>query len=579
MAMETLRFVAFAAPAPGEGWLCGQDPLEVIEARRPEQVLPALARAQQAADAGHWAAGFVTYEAAAGLDGHLAVRDDSPLPLLRLGVFERLEPRASLGEPAGEFELSEWQSPTPYGPYAAAIARIKDLIAAGDTYQVNYTIRLLSRFRGEPRALMARLIAAQPSPHAAFIDGDDWAVCSASPELFFELDGELLASRPMKGTAARGLWPADDRRLRQELAESRKDRAENLMILDMVRNDLGRVARFGSVRVSRPFEIEPYPTLYQMTSTVEAQTPASLPEIFRALFPCASITGAPKVRTMQIIRELEDSPRGLYTGAIGYIGPGRRARFNVAIRTVVIHKPSGRAEYGVGGGIVWDSRAESEYAECRTKAGILASPPPRFELLETLRFEPASGFFLLQEHLERLAASGERFGFAVDAQRVRAALAERTAGLGGPSRVRLLVNRAGDCRVEVHPLPPELGRPWRLRLAREPISPQDVFLYHKTTHRAVYERAARNRGDCDDVLLWNPRREATETTIANLVVELGGRLVTPPVECGLLPGVMREHLLRTGQVVEQVVRLEDLPRCTKLFAVNSLRRWLPAAVE
>jgi para-aminobenzoate synthetase/4-amino-4-deoxychorismate lyase len=347
------------------------------------------------------------------------------------------------------------------------------------------------------------------------------------------------------------------------------------MIADMVRNDLGRVAQPGSVEVQQPFAIEKYPTVFQMTSTVRCRSDAGLAEMMRATFPCASVTGAPKVRTMQIIRELEDTPRGVYTGAVGFWGPGRRGRFNVAIRTAVVDKARGSAEYGVGGGIVWDSDPAGEYAECQAKAALLADRRPAFELLETLRYEPAGGYVLLEEHLARLGRSAEYFDFAMNPQAVRARLMELAATLAAPSRVRLRVERRGTVSLEAAPAPPWCPpRPWRVRLARSPVCSDDVFLYHKTTHRRVYEEAFALRDGCDDVLLWNDRRELTETTLANIVLELDGRRVTPPVASGLLGGVFRADLLRRGEVVEQVCSLEDLARCGRIWAVNSVRGWI-----
>lgn len=571
----------FAAVRNGRaGWLVAGRPREVIEARRAAEVLPALTAVQAAAQRGQWAAGFVSYEAAGGLENCLQTHPSARLPLLRFGIFDELEFTEELPGALGPAELAPWTMGTSPQEYDAAIARIKLLIAAGDTYQVNYTVRLNSRLSGTPLALFARLAAAQESPYAAFLDCDDYAICSASPELFFQLDGTRIISRPMKGTAARGLWFDQDRQMREWLAGSAKDRAENLMILDMVRNDIGRIADLGSVSVSGLFDIEQYPTVFQMTSTVEGRTTATLPEIFTGLFPCASITGAPKVRTMQIIRELEPRPRGVYCGAIGYVGPGPTARFNVAIRTAVVDKSDGSVEYGVGGGIVWDSQPHGEYQECLAKAALLGHRRPDFELLETLLFEPETGYYLLEGHLRRLEESARYFNWRVDRVKVAAALEQAAANLSQRSRVRLRVNRAGQCVIETSLQPAsDPARPWRLRLARAPIQTQDVFLYHKTTQRQVYERAAADRGDVDDVLLWNEQGEVTETLIANVVAELDGRLITPPVACGLLPGVMRAHLLACGEIAECPLSLADLDRCKRLFIINSVRGQLPAVVE
>jgi para-aminobenzoate synthetase/4-amino-4-deoxychorismate lyase len=355
----------------GDRWVEGRELCAVVEARRAEDVVPALREVEKATASGISAAGFISYEAARGLDECLTVHDPAGLPLAWFGLFGQLAPVEKIPEAGLAFQIGNWQNDVSYDEYAATVARIKALIAAGDTYQVNYTMRLRTMFAGRPQALFARLARSQRARYSAFIDCGDWAICSASPELFFTLDGRQLISRPMKGTAPRGLRPADDNANRDALAASEKDRAENAMIVDMVRNDMSRIAELGSVQVSEAFAIEEYPTLFQMTSTVQCRTGASFSEIIRAMFPGASITGAPKVRTMQIIRQLEPQPRGVYTGAIGYLAPNRRAQFNIAIRTVAIHKPTALAEYGVGSGIVWDSDAAAEYAECRTKSAVL----------------------------------------------------------------------------------------------------------------------------------------------------------------------------------------------------------------
>ena len=356
---------------------------------------------------GLYAAGFVSYEAAPAFDGSLVVNDDGHFPLLWFGLYEGVEevelPAArALNDAAGaptssrlcaagnpaiplgpanalsrlEAGAPDWQASVGREEFDEAMARIKALIRSGDTYQVNYTYRLRTPFAGNPWNLFLRLVAAQDPPYGAFLDTGEWVICSASPELFFRLDGTRIQCRPMKGTAARGRTQAEDLAQAQALQASEKERAENVMIVDMVRHDLGRVAQPGSVKVARLFEVERYPTIWQMTSTVEAQTEAGLGEIFQALFPAASVTGAPKVRTMQIIADLEPLPRRLYTGAIGFFAPGRRAQFNVAIRTLLVNRKTGFAEYGVGSGITWDSDPEAEWQECRAKARILAPQCP-----------------------------------------------------------------------------------------------------------------------------------------------------------------------------------------------------------
>jgi para-aminobenzoate synthetase/4-amino-4-deoxychorismate lyase len=418
-------------------------------------------------------------------------------------------------------------------------------------------------------------VQRQPDGFGAFIDTADWAVLCASHELFFTREGSRIVSRPMKGTAARGADQSEDQAQAAWLAASAKNRAENLMITDMVRNDLGRIARTGSVHCHDVFALERHPTLWQMTSTVTAESDAGLAELLRALFPAASITGAPKRRAMEIIRELETTPRELYTGSIGYLRPDGSAQFNVAIRTVLVDKATGSAEYGVGGGIVWDSDPDAEHAESRTKALILGAGTPPFELLETLRWTPDAGFLNRTEHLARLAAGADHFGYAFDIEHVTEALAAAARAFPPrPRRVRLLLDRSGRISVtdtDLSPLPTD----YRVALCPVP-SPviRNPFVLHKTTHRVLHDQARNLVPGVDDVLLWNERGELTESTIANVVLELDGEWVTPPVASGLLPGVGRRLLLESGQVRERVITTTDLQRATGITLVNSLRgRW------
>ncbi len=560
-----------------EGWLAFAEPEAVLLARRLTEVEPLLGEIERALASGLWIAGFFAYEAAPALDRALFARPPGRLPLAWLGLFPAPRRLADAELPAASgVGPGAWTVTIDEGRHAAAIAAIQQRIARGDTYQVNLTLRLRAPFTGEAWALFGALREAQRTPYAAWLDLGDQAICSASPELFFELSDRRLTSRPMKGTAPRGRTTAEDAMRASALAASAKDRAENLMIVDMVRNDLGRVAVPGSVRVADLFRVERYPSLFQLTSTVEAETEAPFTAVLRALFPAASITGAPKAAAMGIIRELEDSPRGAYTGAIGWASPDRRARFNVAIRTVTVDRTTGTAEYGTGGGIVWDSIPEREFEECRTKALLLTRPLPRFDLLETLLWEPGRGYFLLARHLARLADSARYFHYGYEDGAGAAALGEAVAsGRPAPLRVRLTLARDGSCRVEASSLPAPRTR-WRAALAAEPIDTQETFLFHKTTYRETYERARRGRPGVDEVILWNEGGEATEGTRTNLVARLDGRLVTPPLDCGLLPGTFRAELLARRRIAERPLRLADLARASEVYLINSVRRWVRA---
>jgi para-aminobenzoate synthetase/4-amino-4-deoxychorismate lyase len=479
-------------------------------------------------------------------------------------------------------ELS-WATSIGDGEYLDAVGRLRDAIAAGETYQVNFTWRLRAPYAGDPALLFRSLFAAQPVPHAAWLDLGGHVLCSLSPELFFRRRGELLLCRPMKGTAPRGRFPDEDARQGAALAAGAKERAENLMIVDMVRNDLSRIARPGSVQVGKLFRAEPYASLWQLTSDVTARTTAPLSEVFAALFPAASITGAPKARAMRWIAELECSPRGAYTGAIGWAGPGCRARFNVAIRTVTLERRRAIAEYGTGGGIVWDSTPAGELAESRLKAALLLAPAGPFELLETLLLRPRGRYWLLPEHLDRLKASARRFGFRVPAH-LEHALSEFAAGLpAGAHRVRLLLARNGGLTLHAEALPARragwrrAAGPLRVALARRPVDACDPMLFHKTSRREVYREARAAAGTAaDEVLLWNVRGQVTEATTANLVARLDGRLVTPPVDCGLLAGTLRARLLARRRVVERPMHMAELSRATGLWLINGVRGWMPA---
>ncbi len=562
-------------------------PCRIVSAIRREDVRARIAEMEGAVAAGLHAVGFIAYEAAPAFDPALEVKEDGAFPLVWFALHERFDELAELPPAEEILQEAAWSPSIDRDTYRAAVGAILERILEGDTYQVNYTYRLRTATVSSPRDLFVRLAAAQRSDYAAYIETDDWIVCSASPELFFEKRGRGILSRPMKGTAPRGLWYEDDCDRATRLRESSKERAENVMIVDMVRNDLGRIAATGSVRVDRLFDVERYPTVWQMTSTVSARTDAGMGAVLEAMFPAASITGAPKASTMRIIASVECSPRRIYTGAIGFLDPDGRAQFSVAIRTVLVNRSTGEAEFGVGGGIVADSTWAREYEEAAVKAAVLRHRPAAFELLETLLWTPEEGCRLLERHLRRLSRSAEYFGFDLDPQRVRRALERAAAVLGGTGaahRIRLLASRAGAVEVTMEVSPPGSRAFGPIALATEPIDSHDPFLYHKTTHREVYARAlAACRGlqagnAAADVLLFNERREITETTIASVLLEVGGRLVTPPVACGLLPGTARAALLDEGRVTERVVTLDELAGVERIYLVNAVRGLQPVSI-
>ena len=553
-------------------WLRFTRPCRVVAAGSLDQVAGALAEVQRAAASGMYAAGFLSYEAAPAFDSALVTRAPDDFPLLWFTIFRSAEPM-SLPAPGKGLAALSWTPSVSRAAYDAAILRIKDHIAAGDTYQVNYTFRLRSRFTSVPWELFLHLARARQAPYAAYMDTGRFVLCSASPELFFTLSGNRLVSVPMKGTAPRGRTLEEDSLQARNLRRCPKNRAENVMIADMVRNDISRVAETGTVRVPRLFAVTRYPTLWQMTTTVEAQTSHPASEIMAALFPCASITGAPKYETARIIARLEDSCRRVYTGCMGFFRPGGDCQFNVAIRTAIVDRERAEAEYGVGGGIVWDSTAPSEYDECAVKARVLTNARQEFSLLETLLWTKEDGFFLLDQHIRRLKSSAAYFGRRVKKSAVIAALEQKAACFRGPAfRVRLLVSERGEIRLEDTPLSGQPQGPVRLALAREPLDSSHVFLFHKTTLRGVYENARQAAPQADDVILYNEKRQITETTTANLVFEKNGKRYTPPVCCGLLAGTYRAHLLEKGQIEEKVIPLESVKKWDAIYCINSVRK-------
>ena len=568
------------------------EPVGVVEAMRPDEVVPALAAAEAAAARGLWVAGCVAYEAAPGFDPSLVVRNRpegdsfSRLPLAWFAMFQRRED-SSLPEPReGAGGSAEgWASSVDRESYDRAIARVREHIAAGDTYQINYTLRLRSQIEGNERGLYRDLCFAQRGAHAAYLNLGRYRICSASPELFFRLDGNTITTRPMKGTAPRGRWPAEDREQAARLAASQKDRAENAMIVDLLRSDLGRIARTGSVRWTEVFAPERYETVWQLTSTVTAELEdgTGIPELFAALFPSGSITGAPKVRSMELISELEDAPRGVYCGAVGYLAPagadGPRAAFNVAIRTVLVDGETGAAEYGVGGGITWDSSAGAEFDETVAKARVLTARRPPFDLLETMRRDPGHPVHDLDEHLERLAGSAAYFGFRLDLGALAAALETAGADTQRAVRVRVRLPRDGRFEVVVGHLADEDGRPVLLEIDDVRVDPSDPMLFHKTSLRTRYEDAHARHPEAGDVILVNIRGEVTESTIANLAVKIDGRWYTPPLSSGLLPGTGRAALLANGEVEERSITVEDLRGAQQIELISSTRGRRPAELR
>ncbi|RIU88821.1 aminodeoxychorismate synthase component I [Oceanobacillus picturae] len=555
------------------------NPTDIISTSSIEEVLPCLKRVQQAVNDGSYAAGYVSYEAAPAFDPTYKVNPSVNQPLVWFGIFDH--PSKKSFTATGTYETAEWTPLTGKEVYVQNISRIKEAIRQGITYQVNYTIRMRSQFTGDSIAYYKQLAEAQTSNYSAYINDGKHTMISASPELFFHLKDKTMFTKPMKGTASRGNTLPLDIQQKDWLYQSAKNRAENVMIVDLLRNDLGRIAKPGTVKVPKLFSIESYPTVHQMTSTVTAELEETieLPDVFKALFPCGSITGAPKGSTMQIITELEEQPRNVYCGAIGYITPDMEAIFNVPIRTVILDNEKGNATYGVGGGITWDSESEEEYDEVLTKSKILRSEHNHFQLLESIGYTDGE-FLVLENHLKRLKKSADYFNFQVDLVEIRKELTNLQQQLTEETKwkIRLLVNKDGSIQLESQPLK-ESTLPVKIELAAVPVDKDNLFLYHKTTNRSVYQALFQYAGEtANDLLLWNQANEITECTTGNIVVEMDGKFYTPPVKCGLLPGTYREDLLNRGIIHERVIYKHEMQQCSGFWMINSVRGWVPIEI-
>jgi para-aminobenzoate synthetase/4-amino-4-deoxychorismate lyase len=557
-------------------------PCEVLKTHELHQVKAVLEAVEQRARAGQWCVGYVCYEAAPAFDAALTVHPATG-PLVWFGVHDAPLP----GDPAlqkADPLLSSatttprvaWQPGLARTAFDAALELLHRAIADGEIYQANFTARTLGQLNVSPDELFAAMRQAQPGGFAAYLDTGEEQVLSVSPELFFDWHNGHLVTRPMKGTAPRGRSPQEDLALADALQSSPKERAENVMIVDLIRNDLSRIAQPFSVKVDGLCRVQALPTVWQMVSDVHADTRpgTTLVDVFGALFPCGSITGAPKVQAMRWIRELEHSARGVYCGAVGVVRPGGSATFNVPIRTAVVRGNTICA--GTGSGITFDATPEAEWQEWRHKQAFMQRASQSFELLETLALRDG----VLQHgdhHLERMKASAAHFGYVWPQGAVHDTLAQLTMQHPrGAWRVRLLLGVGGQLQAQAFELP-DTATCVNLNLATSPLEEADgEFVRHKTTRRAHYERFAPTDPGVFDTVLWNTRGELTECTRGNLALLLDDRWVTPALGSGLLPGVGRAHWLGQGRMVEAVVTLGDLPRVQALAFINSLRGWVDA---
>lgn len=549
------------------------NPTKIISTNVIEEVLPCLEEVQQSVQEGFYAAGFLSYESAPAFDSSLNVKKNSTMPLIWFGIFK--EPLNTMPSSSRQYTITNWEPDVTQEEYREAIQDIKSAIEKESTNQVNYTIRLNAQFQGDSFAFFQNIKKAQSANYASFIDIGEHSILCASPELFFHIEDNVMTTRPMKGTVKRGKTFEEDCANREWLYHSEKNRTENAMIVDLMKNELEMIAQKGSVQVPKLFEIEQYPTVHQMTSTITAilKQDTTYVDILKALFPCGSITGAPKNYTMKLISELEKAPREVYCGAIGYISPNHEAIFNVPIRTVCIDHHMGKATYGVGGGITRNSTPESEYEEVLAKSEVLLRQMPEFHLLESLLLDEGN-YFLKNEHLNRLKKSAMYFNFIFNQSDIEKTF-ERflTKHQRGQWKVRLLLSKSGSLTIEGQPIEPIQG-PKKVVLANSPIDAENLYVYHKTTNRKMYESFQTTDPDVFDVLLWNEDREITEFINGNVVLEIEGELFTPPISSGLLAGTFRESLLEKGKIKEKVLKISDLDRCDRIWFINSVRKWI-----
>jgi len=555
-------------------------PRETLVAHTADEARVALGRIAGAGRDGVWAAGYLAYELGYIFEERLAalLPERTATPLLWFGLYDSprtlsgTEVDALLAE-APEGRATDVTPSIAFAEYEKAFDRSKTLIAAGDTYQINLTLKARFALEGHPLGLHRRLTRSQRTAYGAYLHAGDHHVLSRSPELFVSCQDGVLSARPMKGTLKRGASLAQDEAGRAALAADAKNRAENLMIVDLLRNDLGRIAEIGSVEVTDLFTVETYRSLHTMTSGIKARKrpEVGFGEVLENLFPCGSITGAPKLRAMEIIHELEPAPRGLYTGSIGYLAPTGDFAFNVAIRTAVIDA-DGNGEIGIGGGIVADSVAADEYDEALLKLTFLSDPAPPVTLIETFKWTPAEGYVLRARHVDRLIASAAYFALPVTQEQVQDYLDERQADWREPMRVRLTLSDDGLDLAAV-PLPPSPAL-FRFAIADDALDSGSVWLAHKTTNRAFYDGPRQKAHDAyglDELVFANERGELTEGSFTNLFVERDGRLLTPPLASGLLPGTLRAELIAEGKAEEQVLTLADLKAADAIWLGNSVR--------
>lgn len=548
------------------------NPEKIYETYKLSEVNDILSTIEKKVRQGYYAAGYISYEATyAYYHNNKPPKHKQRMPLVWFGIFK--QPTKLVKRKTGSYTIGNWKIQVTEATYRKNIQQILRTIEEGKLEQINYTVPFQANFTGNAYAYYEQLKLMQDTNFSAFLQLGDFEIASISPELFFQVLDSTVTVRPMKGTIHRGKTYEEDQRLKQWLQNSKKNRLENEIITDLMKDELADIAT--DIKVTEQYTIEKYATVYQMTSTIKGTLKKEITalQVLKTIFPCGSISGVPKKDSIEIISQLESAPREVYTGAIGYITPDGNATFNVPIRTVIIDKFNKTAHYHAGGAITKQSNADEEYKEVQTKTDVLKNNHPPFRLLETFGLYDGE-YIVFEEHCNRLRESALYFDYHIDMnkiQRILQLIADHYSF--GTWRVRLLVHQNGKLETEVLPLPK--ANCSKVVLAKTPMDTQNIFLYHKTTNRMMYE-AQKNgyKTDVLDVLLWNENEEVTEFTIGNVVVELNGELLTPPVSSGLLPGTFREKLLREGKITERTITIQDLSSCTSIWLINSVRKWV-----
>ena len=543
-------------------------PIKELKTRDLSEVADLLAQVESYQEQGYYVVGYVSYEAAPAFEEKLAVHKAPLLAeyLLYFTVHDRVE-TSSIPLTYDDIDLSsKWQEVTSAEDYEKAIAQIHHHLRQGDTYQVNYTVQLKQDLNANPFDIYNRMVVEQEAGYNAYIEHDEMAVISMSPELFFEQNDRELTTRPMKGTTQRGGTDDEDLKEAAWLEQDPKNRSENMMIVDLLRNDMNRISEVGSEHVERLCQVEQYSTVWQMTSTIKSQLrpDVDLVAVFRSLFPCGSITGAPKIATMEIIKNLEPQPRGVYCGTIGILLPNGRRIFNVAIRTIQLHQ--GKAIYGVGGGITWDSTWESEYREVHQKAAVLYRKQARFQLITTGKISQKSLLFE-EQHLERMTKASRYFAFPFDSEYFRQKIEEECQACASYQdyRLRISLSKSGEIELSRQILTPLSPSFCKAKLCLQETDLNQAFTYFKTTNRPHLSLGEQ------EIIYHNATGELLETSIGNLVLKINGKLYTPPTSLGILPGIYRQHLLERGLVDEKVLTLKDLAQAEAIYGCNAVR--------